>query len=165
MPHRAVQNCGPSTLEAEAKGLSLSLTWAVCQDPVSKIKKMPGGGGTLLQSQHLGSRRRWISAISRPVWSTEPVPGQPGLHREMLLKNKITKNKNKTEKVERERRKASCDIQLAPFLALLLLTMEEPSRRLHQMPANHVHMSLQVCVHAYVSEVGDPRLPSNVFLY
>jgi hypothetical protein len=28
----------------------------------------------------------------RPAWSTEWVPGQPGLHRETLSKNKQTKN-------------------------------------------------------------------------
>jgi hypothetical protein len=33
---------------------------------------------------------------SRPAWSTESVPGQPGLHRETLsLKTKKIKNKNK----------------------------------------------------------------------
>jgi hypothetical protein len=29
-------------------------------------------------------RDRWISVSSRLVWSTEQVPGQPGVHRETL---------------------------------------------------------------------------------
>jgi hypothetical protein len=33
----------------------------------------------------------------RPVWSTELVPGQPGLHRETLSRNKTKQNQNKTE--------------------------------------------------------------------
>jgi len=41
---------------------------------------------------------------SRPAWSTECVPGQPGLHRETLSqKTKKKKKKKKSEaKVERE---------------------------------------------------------------
>jgi hypothetical protein len=35
---------------------------------------------------------------SRPVWSTEFVPGQPGIHRETLSqKNKTKQNKTKTQ--------------------------------------------------------------------
>jgi hypothetical protein len=33
---------------------------------------------------------------SRPAWSTERVPGQPGLHRETL--SRIKKKQNKTKK-------------------------------------------------------------------
>ena len=38
---------------------------------------------------------------SRPAWSTELVPGQPGLHRETLSRktNKKTKTKNNKKKV------------------------------------------------------------------
>jgi hypothetical protein len=40
---------------------------------------------------------------SRPAWSTERVPGQPGLHRETLSrkkkKNKKQKTKNKQKKL------------------------------------------------------------------
>jgi hypothetical protein len=43
-----------------------------------------GDGGSRLKSQHSGSRGRWISASLRPAWSTERVPQQPGLHREIL---------------------------------------------------------------------------------
>jgi hypothetical protein len=32
---------------------------------------------------------------SRPAWSTEGVPGQPGLHRETVSKNKTNKQTNK----------------------------------------------------------------------
>jgi hypothetical protein len=31
---------------------------------------------------------RWIFVSSRPAWSTEQVPGQLGLHKETLSKNK-----------------------------------------------------------------------------
>jgi hypothetical protein len=35
---------------------------------------------------------------SRPAWSTKLVPGQPGLHREMLSQKTKTKTKNKQTK-------------------------------------------------------------------
>jgi hypothetical protein len=35
---------------------------------------------------------------SRPAWSTEQVPGQPGLHRETLFRKTKTKTKNKNKK-------------------------------------------------------------------
>jgi hypothetical protein len=42
-------------------------------------------------NQALGGRGRWISKSSRPAWSTEWVPGQPGLDSETLSqKNKTT---------------------------------------------------------------------------
>ena len=34
-------------------------------------------------------RQGWISLSSRPVWSTEQVPGQPVLHRETLSQKQI----------------------------------------------------------------------------
>ena len=35
---------------------------------------------------------------SRPAWSTELVPGQPGQHRETLSQNKTKQNKTKQQK-------------------------------------------------------------------
>jgi hypothetical protein len=35
---------------------------------------------------------------SRPAWSTEGVPGQPGLHRETLSQNKQTNKQTKKPK-------------------------------------------------------------------
>jgi hypothetical protein len=43
----------------------------------------------------LGSRGRRISVNSRPAWSTEQVPGQPGLHSEALSQKK---NDNKMKR-------------------------------------------------------------------
>jgi hypothetical protein len=37
---------------------------------------------------------------SRPAWSTELVPGQPGLYRETLSRNKIKQNKTKQNKTK-----------------------------------------------------------------
>jgi Uma2 family endonuclease len=37
-----------------------------------------------------------ISVISRPIWSTEQVPGQPDLHSETLSQT----NKIKTQKIK-----------------------------------------------------------------
>jgi hypothetical protein len=67
--------------------------------------------------------------ISRPAWSTEWVPGQPGLHRETLSQ----KTKTKTKKKERKKKifiynfyKVYGDlntipyIRFSPFLLLLL---------------------------------------------
>lgn len=46
--------------------------------------------------QHLGSRGSRNSVSSRPAWSIERVPGQPGLHREILFgKNKQKNNPKK----------------------------------------------------------------------
>jgi hypothetical protein len=49
----------------------------------------------------------WISVSSRPAWSTERVPGQPRLHREILSqKNKTKQNKtNKQTKNPKSKRK------------------------------------------------------------
>lgn len=40
--------------------------------------------GTHPQSQDLGGRGTQISVSSRPAWSTQYIPGQPGLRREIL---------------------------------------------------------------------------------
>jgi hypothetical protein len=37
---------------------------------------------------------------SRKVWSTERVPGQPGLHRETLSRNKQTNKQTKQNKTK-----------------------------------------------------------------
>jgi hypothetical protein len=37
----------------------------------------------------------------RPAWSTERIPGQPGLHRETLSQNKTNKIANKTTRLEK----------------------------------------------------------------
>jgi hypothetical protein len=43
---------------------------------------------------------------SRPAWSTERVPGQPGLHRETLpRKNKTKQNKTKQNKTTKTKTK------------------------------------------------------------
>jgi hypothetical protein len=39
---------------------------------------------------------------SRPAWSTERVPGQPGLHRETLSQKTKTKTKNKKQKTKNQ---------------------------------------------------------------
>jgi hypothetical protein len=39
---------------------------------------------------------------SRPAWSTEWVPGQPGLHRETLSQKKTKKNKKKKQKKKKK---------------------------------------------------------------
>jgi hypothetical protein len=45
------------------------------------------------------------SLSSRPAWSTEWVPGQPGLHRETLSwKNKIKKKRKKERKKRKEKK-------------------------------------------------------------
>ena len=45
-------------------------------------------------------RGRWISLSSRPAWSTEKVPGQPGLHKE----NPVLKQRNKPKKEKEEKK-------------------------------------------------------------
>jgi hypothetical protein len=48
---------------------------------------------------------------SRPAWSTEWVPGQPGLHRETLFRE----NKNKKKQQEQKQKKEHTDNhRLAP---------------------------------------------------
>ena len=53
------------------------------QSTMLKKSKL-GSGGTCLLYQHSGGRGRWISVSLSPSWSTERVPGQPGLHRKVL---------------------------------------------------------------------------------
>jgi hypothetical protein len=59
---------------------------------------------------------------SGPAWSTEWVPGQPGLHREILPQEKKEKRKKEKKRKEHKRRK------LAPFqkeMRDILLELEE----------------------------------------
>ena len=42
---------------------------------------------------------------SRPAWSTEWVPGQPGLYRETLSRNKTKQNKTKQTKQKQKANK------------------------------------------------------------
>jgi hypothetical protein len=51
-------------------------------------------GGPHLSSQHLGDKGRWIFGNSRPAWSIQRHPGQPGLYRE-ALSQKPTNQPNK----------------------------------------------------------------------
>jgi hypothetical protein len=49
----------------------------------------------------LGGRGR---RISRPAWSTEQVPGQPGLHIETLPRKKKEKKRKEEKRREEKRR-------------------------------------------------------------
>jgi hypothetical protein len=42
---------------------------------------------------------------SRPAWSTELVPGQPGLHRETLSRKQTNKQTNKKPKQKKKKKK------------------------------------------------------------
>jgi hypothetical protein len=55
---------------------------------------MLGSGGACLQSQHLDTEADRFLSLT-PAWSTEWVPGKPGLHRETLSWK--TKNKQTNE--------------------------------------------------------------------
>ena len=57
---------------------------------------MPGSGGPCLKSQLLRDRDSGFLSL-RPAWSTEEVPGQPGIHRE-TKSPKRKKKKNQKEK-------------------------------------------------------------------
>jgi hypothetical protein len=58
----------------------------------------------------------------RPAWSTERVPGQPGLHRETLSQKK-KKRKKRKEKKRKERKKKKTNIQLSsPFRQLIYIS-------------------------------------------
>lgn len=48
----------------------------------------PGGGGTCLYSQALRRQRQADLLSSKTAWSTESVPGQPGLLRETQFQTK-----------------------------------------------------------------------------
>ena len=43
---------------------------------------------------------------SRPAWSTEGVPGQPGLHREALSQKKENKKKKKRRRKKKKKNAA-----------------------------------------------------------
>jgi hypothetical protein len=56
---------------------------------------------------------------SRPVWSTECVPGQPGLHREILSRKQTNKQTNKqtikqTNKIIIHINTSEIDLRLSP---------------------------------------------------
>ena len=64
------------------------------------MAQIDNGGGTPLTpalGAGAGSRGRQISVTSRPAWSTEQVPGQPGLHTEKLCLE--TQNKTKKDDI------------------------------------------------------------------
>jgi hypothetical protein len=51
---------------------------------------------------------------SRPAWSTNRVPGQPGLHKETLSRNKTKQNKtkqNKTHNFNNNKHQGECLLQ------------------------------------------------------
>ena len=48
---------------------------------------MPGSSGPCLKSQQLRDRGSGFLSL-RPVWATEEVPGQPGIHRETQSQKK-----------------------------------------------------------------------------
>ena len=75
--------------------------WAALAPPQLLLKQInkqaskplaSGGGG----SQHLGGTVRPTSVSSKPTWSTECVPGQPGLEKS-CLKKKTKQNKTYSE--------------------------------------------------------------------
>jgi hypothetical protein len=49
----------------------------------------------LYSGRKAGGRGRGIFVSSRRAWSTKKVPGQPGLHREALSRNKTTQQQQK----------------------------------------------------------------------
>jgi hypothetical protein len=64
---------------------------------------------------------------SRPAWSTEQVPGHPGLHRETLSQNKTKQNKTKQNKTKQNKTKTKTTkkktvLMSAPDLGLLDVT-------------------------------------------
>ena len=63
-----------------------------------EVRRMPGGGGTHLPSQHLRGRGRWISVSLSPVWSTDRASGQPEMYRETLA----SKTQNKKKEVRKD---------------------------------------------------------------
>jgi hypothetical protein len=80
---------------------------ATQRNPVSKNKTtttksfsffLATYGGACLLFQHLGGRGRQISVSFRPAWSRCRVPGQPGLHREILPQKQINKHNLKIKK-------------------------------------------------------------------
>ena len=58
---------------------------------LTNVVLMPGSSGAHLISTLREQRQADLCEFEEPAWSTEKVPGQPGLHRETLSQ----KNKNK----------------------------------------------------------------------
>jgi hypothetical protein len=56
--------------------------------------------------KHPFNPRIWEAEVGdwRPAWSTERVPGQPGLHRETLFQ-KVEQNQHKQKERKKEREK------------------------------------------------------------
>jgi hypothetical protein len=72
-----------------------------CTGPLRKVLH------TFNPSIHSGGRGRQISVNSRPTWSTEPVPGQSGLHKETLSQNNNNNNNNERKKEKKKKQKRS----------------------------------------------------------
>jgi hypothetical protein len=68
------------------------------QKEIIRIRSELGGGGALAQSQHSGGRADEFLS-SRPAWSTEWVPGQPGCTEKPCLK----KIKNKAKQTNKQK--------------------------------------------------------------
>jgi hypothetical protein len=69
---------------------------------LSKKQKYPPSQAVLAQAFNPSTweaEASWF-LISRPAWSTEWVPGQPGLHRETLSWGGGAPNNNKTQKLQ-----------------------------------------------------------------
>ena len=69
--------------------------------------KLPGSGGTRTPViPALWEAEAGGFLCSRPAWSTERVPGQPGLHKEILSrKNKTKQKKNQKTKTNKQTNK------------------------------------------------------------
>ena len=84
--------------------------WDLLWSQRSLIRNRQGGGGTCLQSQHSGGRHR-LDLSSKPAWTTECVPGQSWLCREILSwktkKKKKEKRKRKRNKKKRKEKRTS----------------------------------------------------------
>jgi hypothetical protein len=65
----------------------------------AKNKSALPGGGSAQEAEAGGG------LSSRPVWSTEQVSGQLGLHRETVSKNQINKMKERERERKKERKK------------------------------------------------------------
>jgi hypothetical protein len=77
---------------------------------------------------------------SRPAWSTERVPGQPGLHRKTLSQKK--KKERKKERKTNKKRFCQGVGEMAPRLRALAFLPEYPGRLNSQYP----HKSSQLSV-------------------
>jgi hypothetical protein len=71
---------------------------------IDGAKENSKSGGTRTWEAEAGGFLSW-----RPAWSTEWVPGQPGLHRETL-----SKKQNKTKPKKRERKKIASQCRIQP---------------------------------------------------